>query len=505
MPDPADLNPNPAAYEEPELSRPASAAPTEGELEQEAPSVAALDYSPAPPAHDPYAALRHPAYVTFSVGWMAAVIGSQMTNIALGWELYDRTKANLALTWLAVTQVIPLVFLALPAGVIADRFDRRRLIQLTAVLNALCSVGLAVFSYRPGMIVWMYACATASACVLTIGRPARSALLPNIVPKAVFPNAATWNSSIFQVSAMIGPALGGLLIATSLRWFGSLSIPYALDSASALFYALVMLRIPREAGTTHKTAGNEAAHPLEQLKAGIRFVYQTKIIFATLTLDLFAVMLGGAVYLLPVFAHEILHATPTQFGWLRAAEAIGAVCMAVFIAHAPPMRRAGRSMLLAVGMFGAATVVFGLSRNYWLSLAMMVLIGAFDNVSVVVRHTLVQVLTPDPMRGRVSAVNNVFIGASNDLGGVESTLTATLFGALCVHLGYAAEQAKALGPMMSVVVGGIGTILVVLATAWLFPQLRRYGPLQPHGPEGELAGPDPASKDRAEATSAAGA
>jgi MFS family permease len=245
-----------------------------------------------------------------------------------------------------------------------------------------------------------------------------------------------------------------------------------------------MLRIPREAGQTHqKAGGGEHAHPLEQLKAGIRFVYDTKIILATLTLDLFAVLLGGAVYLLPVFVAEILHATPAQFGWLRAAEAIGAVGMAVFIAHARPMRHAGRAMLLAVGMFGVATVVFGLSRSYWLSLAMLVLIGAFDNVSVVVRHTLVQVLTPDPMRGRVSAVNNIFIGASNDLGGVESTVTAAMFGALCVHVGYSAEQAKALGPTLSVVVGGIGTIAVVLATAWLFPQLRRYGPLQPHGQE----------------------
>ncbi len=505
MPDPTPDHHPPQAppIEQPDAQRPASAAPTESQIEHELPTVRTLDYSPPPPAHDAYAAWRHPGYRVFSAGWMVAVIGSQMTNIALGWEVYDRTKNSLSLMWLAVTQVIPLVFLALPAGVIADRVDRRRLIQVTAVLNAGCAVGLSVFSYRDGTLFWMYALATLSACVLTIGRPARSALLPNLVPAAVFPNAATWNSSIFQVSAMVGPALGGMLIATSLRRFGSLSMVYLLDAASALFYALLMLRVPREAGRTHQSAAatQERQHPLEQLKAGIRFVYETKIIFGTLTLDLFAVLLGGAVYLLPVFVHEILHATPRQFGWLRAAEAIGAIAMALVIAHSRPMRRAGRAMLLAVGAFGAATVVFGLSRNYWLSLAMLVLIGAFDNVSVVVRHTLVQVLTPDPMRGRVSAVNNVFIGASNDLGGVESTLAAAGFGALCVHLGYSAEQAKVLGPTLSVVVGGIGTIAVVLLTAWYFPALRKYGPLQPHDhPAAPAAGPTPKGAAAAAAT-----
>jgi MFS family permease len=484
MPDP-DPNESPIAYESPDVLRPASCAPTESQLEGEA-----IGFSPK---HDPYAALRYGTYRLFSFGWMIAVVGNQMTAVALGWEVFDRTRSALALGWLAGVQVIPLVFLALPAGVIADRFDRRRLIQITAALNALCSIGLGLLSYRSGSLPWMFACVIGSATVLALGRPARSALLPNIVPASVFSNAITWNSSIFQVSAMVGPALGGLLIEVSQREFHSLFLPYMLDAGSALFYAAVMLWIPRPTsgherirndspGATSSAAANEnppnildygvdRPSALQQLSAGIRFVFNTKIILATLTLDLFAVLLGGAAYLLPVFAKDILQVDSRHFGWLRAAEAGGAVVMALLLAHLPPMKRAGRSMLTAVALFGVCTIVFGLSRNFWLSFWMLVMIGAVDNVSVVVRHTLVQVLTPDHMRGRVSAVNGVFIGASNELGGLESGLTA-----------------EWLGPVISVVAGGIGTLITVLATAIAFPQLRKFGPLQPRPPEQTLRG-----------------
>ncbi len=483
MPEPTDPPSDPAhsiAYEPPEEGRPATSAPTELELEQETPSVAPLDYSPAPAAHDPYAALRHPAYRRFSIGWMAAVIGGQATATALGWEIFDRTGDLSALGWLAGVQVIPLVLLALPAGVIADRFDRRRIIQATAFVGALCSIGLALLSYRAGSVPWMFGLVIAGATVQTIGRPARWALLPNTVPKAVFSNAITWNSSFFQVSTMAGAALGGLLIWLSKKWLGNLSLPYLLEAATGLFYAVILFTLPAHLGRARERAtGGPAVSALGQLSAGIRFVHSTKIILATLTLDLFAVLLGGAVYLLPVFAKDILNVDSVHFGWLRAGEAIGALAMAMLIAHLPPMKHAGRTMLLAVAGFGLATLVFGLSRNYYLSLAMVVLIGAFDNVSVVVRHTLVQVLTPDAMRGRVSAVNNIFIGASNELGGLESSLTAKAFLALALTLGYSDHQAAILGPTWSVVAGGIGTLGVVMLTAIIFPQLRKYGALQP--------------------------
>jgi MFS family permease len=314
----------------------------------------------------------------------------------------------------------------------------------------------------------MFALVTLSAAFLTIGRPARSALLPNLVPPPVFSNAITWNSSAFQVSAMLGPAIGGLLIDPSRRIFHNLTLPYVLDAASSIFYTLILLGIPAAIGKTHRRAAAGAEvepppHPLRQLSAGIRFVYDTKIILATMSLDLFAVLLGGAVYLLPVFAQDVLKVNGFRFGCLRASEAVGAFTMAMIIAHLPPMKHAGRTMLLAVAGFGFATIVFGISRNFWLSMAMLALIGAFDNVSVVVRHTLVQVLTPDVMRGRVSAVNNIFIGASNELGGLESGLTAAW-----------------LGPVGSVVLGGVGTVITVVLTALLAPQLRRYGPLQSH-------------------------
>jgi MFS family permease len=501
MSDPSDATPPRIVYESPDAERPATASPTEAELEREklrTPESARRE------GHDPYAALRYPAYRLFTIGWMIAVIGNQATAAALGWEIFDRTGSKLALGWLAGVQVIPLVLLALPAGVLADRLDRRRIVQITAAANAMCSVGLALLSYRSGTVPWMFGLLTASATVLTLGRPARSALLPKIVPNAIFSNAVTWNSSFFQVSAMVGPALGGMLISTSLRLTNTLALCYALDAACALFYAVIMAWIPippspasAESSNSHKgrspLAGEdrgegkdpvldyEARRPsaLEQLSAGIHFVWNTKIILATLTLDLFAVLLGGAVYLLPVFAKDILHVSAFQFGLLRAAEAIGAFVMAILIAHLPPMRRAGRSMLLAVAMFGLCVIVFGLSRNFYLSLSALILLGAFDNISVVVRHTLVQVLTPDHMRGRVSAVNNVFIGASNELGGLESGLTAEGFTHLARRLGRSPEQANVLGPTWSVLFGGIGTLVTVALTAIAFPQLRRFGPLQP--------------------------
>lgn len=426
----------------------------------------AASAEPASTGHDPYAALRYRPYVWFSIGWMIAVIGGQITATAIGWEVYERLKvvspsqAKLALGWVAGIQAIPLIFLALPAGVLADTFDRRRLIQLTSLLTGLCSVVLAWLSYRPGSIPWIYLVLLLQAAFLTVGLPARSALVPQLVPLNVFSNAATWNASVFQVASMVGPALGGLLIWISLKISGGLELCYGADALCKFIFIAIVWRMadPQFADPPDKRERGEPA--LRRLAGGIRFVAQNKIILATITLDLFAVLLGGAVYLMPIFATDILHVGAVGFGWLRAAEAIGAFAMALLMAHLPPMKRAGRAMLIAVAFFGLATILFGLSKWYWFSFLMVFLIGAFDNVSVVVRHTLVQVLTPDSMRGRVSAVNNVFIGASNQLGGLESGLTAWLWGAVA-----------------SVVFGGIGTIVTVAAMAWVFPQVLRFGSL----------------------------
>jgi MFS family permease len=302
----------------------------------------------------------------------------------------------------------------------------------------------------------MYAILGLNAAFLVIGRPARSSLLPLIVQPSVFANAVTWNSSFFQLATMGGPALAGLVVAWSLRRHGSVSAAYFTDVGCALVFAATTFMVSIRA-----IDPSAAQHTDRSVLAGFRFIWQKRILLATMALDLFAVLLGGAVWLLPVYAKDILHVGPSGLGWLRAADAIGAFVMSMIIAHLPPMRRAGRNMLLAVVGFGFATIVFGVSKSFWLSMSALFLIGAFDAISVVVRHTLVQVLTPDAMRGRVSAVNNISIGASNELGGLESGIAAAL-----------------LGPVGAVVFGGVGTIVTVIVVALLSPQLRRFGRLE---------------------------
>jgi MFS family permease len=287
--------------------------------------------------------------------------------------------------------------------------------------------------------------------------PARAALLPQVVPAEALGNAITWNSSGWQIAATVGPGLAGLVIAVTKR----ASWAYLLAALGALACAALVASIRPRAPARHREPIS-----LNSLLAGLRFVYRTKLIFATLTLDLFAVLLGGATILLPVFAKDILEVGPVGLGCLRAAPSIGALVMAVILAHRPPLRRAGPTLLVAVAGFGAATIVFGLSRDPTLSFLMLALAGALDNISVVVRHTLVQVLTPDAMRGRVFAVNSIFISSSNELGAFESGISAEWF-----------------GPVISVVGGGIGTILVVLGVMALWPQVMRLGQLHAVKPE----------------------
>jgi MFS family permease len=315
-------------------------------------------------------------------------------------------------------------------------------------------VALAALAYFgrdwPRLVPAMYALVLLNATTLVFARPARQSLLPQLVPTHVFGNAVTWNSSIFEVCSTAGPAVGGLLIA-----FAGAPAAYLLNAALLVACAIITTRFP----ATPVTRRNEAPG-FRSLLAGVSFVWTRKLMLGVMLLDLFAVLLGGAVYLLPAFAKDILHVGAIGFGSLRAAPALGACAMAMVLAHRPPMRRAGRALLLAVAGFGCATIVFGLSKNFWLSFVMLICCGACDNISVVVRHTLVQLLTPDAMRGRVSAVNQIFIGSSNELGGLESGVTAAWW-----------------GPVRSVVVGGIGTLVTVIAIALAFPPLRRLGRL----------------------------
>lgn len=395
--------------------------------------------------HDPLAALRIRDFQLFSIGGVFSIIGQQMQGVAVGWELYERTGSALSLGWVGLIQALPVICLALPAGQLADRFDRRRMVMITQILVAMGSMGLALASYFHASIPYFYLLLLLCSIARAFMGPARSAMLPQIVPPQLFANAATWNSSVFQAGAVLGPALGGLVIA--LR--NSATPVYVLDAIGGIM-RFIFVALIRSKQTTRMSEPMS----LKSLAAGLDFVWQTKSIMATITLDMFAVLLGGATTLLPVFAKDILHVGPTGLGWLRTAPSIGALMMAFVLAYLPPMKNAGKALLWAVIGFGVTTIVFGISHSFLLSFAMLLVGGALDNISVVVRSTLVQVLTPDHTRGRVSAVNNIFITTSNELGGFESGLTAAIF-----------------GPMISVVGGGIGTILVVIATAWIWPEI----------------------------------
>jgi len=420
--------------------------------------------------HDAYAALRIPAFRRLLLGGQIVRIGTAGQGLAIAWEMYSRTNDAFALGLVGLVQAIPMLLLTLPAGYLADILDRRRLMITSMLLTSATSLGLAAFSYFHGSIVLMYALLFLDSCAMRLGWPAGAALLPLIVPPDRFENAIKWRTSLGQISGMVGPAVGGFIIA----W--SLPAAYVISAASTILHIFLLLSI--SIPPARRTTPGKMLH---QVAEGVAFVWRKKVLLGAISLDLFAVLLGGAVYLLPIFARDIIDAggtglSPEQvLGYLRAAPAAGALVMALVLAHCPPFRQAGRTMLLAVAGFGVATIVFGLSRNLWLSMLMLALTGALDNISVVIRHTLVQLSTPNEMRGRVSAVNAMFISSSNELGGFESGTVAKLF-----------------SPVVSVISGGIGTLAITLAWAGLFPGLRnvrRLGELEAQEETTPIAAP----------------
>jgi MFS family permease len=372
-------------------------------------------------------------------------IALQVHNVGLGWLVYDRTGSVLALGLVGLAAFLPALLLALVAGAAADRYDRRLIMICCWSIIALGDLALLAVALNPSLPVWpIYVLTVLVGGSRSFANPASQALLPNLVPKAYFSHAVTMATTAWQSSSIAGPALGGFLYALGPAVvFGFASASFALAAV-----AIATVR-PREQG-----GPNRPRPTLESLFAGISFIKSRPVILGAISLDLFAVLLGGAVALLPVYAKDILHTGPWGLGLLRSAPALGAVGMTIVLASYPLRRHAGRRMFAAVAVFGLATIVFGLSTSFPLSLAALFVIGAADMVSVVVRQTLVQAETPDDMRGRVSAVNSVFIGASNELGEFES-------GAL----------AAAIGPVGSVVVGGIGTIVVAALWTRLFPTL----------------------------------
>jgi len=399
-----------------------------------------------------YAFWRNGDFVRFLAGRLVSGFGQQMLTVAVGWELYERTRSALALGLVGLTEVIAIILFTVPAGHFADNHDRKRIIRIATLITATSSLGMALIAWLQAPVGWFYVCLFIAASAQTFWRPASSAFITGLVPRPILSRAIAWNSSTFQLSCILGPAAGGALIAITHHT----AVVFILNSVAALACFTLLCFIRKE----HIVANPEKM-TLAGLLDGFRFVFASRTILGMITLDVFAVLLGGAVALLPIYAKDILHVGPGGLGLLQAAMPLGAFCCALVLAHRSPMQRAGRALLGAVTVFGLATVGFGLSPWFRVSLAMLFVCGLADNVSIVIRHTSVQLLAPDEKRGRVSAVNALFVvGASDALGGFESGLVA--------HW---------LGPVMSVVSGGIGTVLVVIAVATIWPEIRRYGRL----------------------------
>jgi MFS family permease len=379
---------------------------------------------------------------------------SEMQSVAVGWQIYDITHRPLDLGLVGLAQFLPGILLFLIAGHTADRIARQRILQTCYAGFSFCSLLLLAFTLRgPASVYPIYAVLLLNGGVRAFNAPAAQAFLPLLVPQHHFPNAVAWSASIFQTATIVGPMIGGLI-------YGLTGSPGPVYASAAIAYLGSLFFVSRI--RIAAVEGRSIAASLSTVLEGLKYIWSNRLIFSAISLDLFAVLLGGAVALLPVYAREILHVGATGLGILRSAPGIGAVITAIMVAHWPLQRRAGIAMLWCVFAFGVFTIVFGLSRNLALSLSMLVLIGASDMVSVIIRHTMIQLGTPDEMRGRVSAVNMVFIGASNEVGQFESGITAQWFGA-----------------MPAVVLGGLGTVAIVIAWAWLFPELRRVDNLIP--------------------------
>lgn len=415
------------------------------------------------PTHpDPYAALRLPRFARYIVTLFTLTLGIQIQGTVVGWQIYDLTKDPLALGMIGLAEALPAISLALFAGHVADRRDRRRVALAALWLLVGCSVALWVLAgARPlgaemltrARVTAIYGVIVVSGVARAFLQPARQALSAELVPRELFANAITWRSGSWQLASVIGPALGGLLYAV-----GGSRLAYGVDSA--LMVAATMLLVSISHRSPERGEAKEGV--FASVAGGVRFVAREPVLLGALTLDLFSVFFGGAVALLPIFAAEILHVGPTGLGILRAAPAIGAVTTSILLARRRDWDNTGKILLAAVAGFGLCMLGFGLSTSFWLSVGLLIASGMCDMVSVVIRSTLLQSRTPEGLLGRVSSVNQIFIGSSNEIGMFESGVTARWW-----------------GPVGSVVVGGLATLGVVGAIAWFVPSLRRLGRLHP--------------------------
>ncbi len=406
-----------------------------------------------PSGHDPYAVLRIRDFRIFISARFLLTLAIQMQSVIVGWQMYELTHDPLALGLIGLAEAIPNISLALFAGYVADRINRRRIVQFTTLLYVLSAFGLLVVSHYLQYFLlsggtWViFVIIGITGVARAFYYPAQASFMAQMVPKSLYPNSSTWNSTIWHFAAVGGPAAGGLIYG-----FGGSTVSYSVVVLLSLF-SMVLFLFTRKIPMPTKTnpTGIKA-----ELKEGLRFVRRQQVLLGALSLDMFAVLFGGAVALLPVFADQILNTGPQGLGFLRAAPMVGAVVMSFILAWYPPLRQTGKKLLWGVAGFGLSIIFFALSQNFWLSLFLLFLSGMFDNISVVVRHTILQVYTPDHMRGRVSSINSLFIGSSNEIGAFESGLAA-----------------RVLGLVPSVIFGGSMTLFIVALTGKLAPNLRK--------------------------------
>jgi MFS family permease len=404
-----------------------------------------------PTSGDRFAAFRHAAYTRFFLSRFFAAFAIQIVSVSVGWQMYDETRNPLYLGLIGLFQFLPSLLLILVTGSVADRYNRRMIMAICMVVGGLCSAALLALTITDSFTPWLvFSILVVFGIERAFMGPAVQSLGPNLVPEEDLPNAIAWNSSSWQTASILGPVFGGLL-------YGASSIAaYSVACFLMTVAAILVFLIPKPAQRTpaSKVSWNE-------MLAGFRFIAGEKIVLGAISLDLFAVLLGGAVALMPIFARDVLELGPWGLGLLRAAPGIGAIGVAVWLAIHPIRHHAGTAMFIGVALFGLGTLIFGLSATPWISIAALMLMGAADMISVYVRETLIALWTPDEVRGRVNAVNMVFVGASNELGEFR-----------------AGTMAHAIGAVPAVVIGGIGTLAVAVIWSIGFPKLRKIDNLE---------------------------
>ena len=455
----------------------------------------ATDIPTDPTRGDGFKAFRVPGFARYWIGSVASILGQQILSVAMGWELYEITRSATVLGLVGLAQVIPILGLALWSGALADRYNRRNLVLIAQAMMAISAALMALVSSQvikvPDWVILQFGNRSIMALANFLGEseadfhdprlplyfgllffigvsrvlnnPSRVAIVPRLVPGDALTNAVTWNSSAMHIAATVGPAIGAVLVSLCTPSAHQYAVAYLVDMNCALIMFFAFWGLPKSVGVPLARQVPKGAEkgPHSSWLDGLRHVFRERVLIASISLDMLAVLFGGCTALLPIFAREILHTDVVGYSFMRAAPSIGALAMGFFLAYRPPRNHVGWTLMVSVVAFGLATLGFGLSKNYALSLLMLGLLGAFDNISVVIRNTLVQIRTPDELRGRVSAVNGVFIGTSNELGAFESGLTAAMW-----------------GPVPSVVFGGFATIFVVMVVGRIWPELVRLATLE---------------------------